>query len=128
MLDGRAEVIAYSKNPSVFYLRVYRKEKKGYDSERIEGVSDLETACLNCLDTYMRIGVTAKPASQVRVRRNAAAPEARSGEGAAVRQPIELWVNSFIKEQFERAEKGLNQREDRRELQVVIDTWIPSLL
>ena len=53
VLDGRAEVLSYKRDPGTFYLRTYDRTKDGYTSLKIEGVSDLETACRSALDIYL---------------------------------------------------------------------------
>ena len=56
MLDGRAEVVSYVRDTSVFYLRVRVPQKQGYRSRRIDGVSTLPEAIAKALDTYMDLG------------------------------------------------------------------------
>ena len=53
VLDGRAEVVSYVRDTSVFYLRVRVPQKQGYRSRRIDGVSTLPEAIEKALDTYM---------------------------------------------------------------------------
>ena len=44
VLDGRAEVVAYTRDSSKFFLRVRVPEKAGYKSRRIDGVETLDAA------------------------------------------------------------------------------------
>ena len=61
MLDGRAEVVSYVRDTSVFYLRVRVPQKQGYRSRRIDGVSTLPEAITKALDTYMDLGTPSNP-------------------------------------------------------------------
>ena len=56
MLDGRAEVVAYTRDSSKFFLRVRVPEKAGYKSRRIDGVETLDAAVDAALDTYVQLG------------------------------------------------------------------------
>lgn len=51
VLDGRAEVVSYVRDVSVFYLRVRVPQKQGYRSMRIDGVNTLPEAIAKALDT-----------------------------------------------------------------------------
>ncbi len=44
VLEGRAEVVSYTRDASAFFLRVRIKEKAGYKSRRIDGVESLDAA------------------------------------------------------------------------------------
>lgn len=45
-LDGRGgEVLSYKGKLTQCFLRVYSPQKEGYDSLKIEGAEDIETAC-----------------------------------------------------------------------------------
>jgi integrase len=61
VLDGRAEVVSYVRDTSVFYLRVRVPQKQGYRSRRIDGVSTLPEAIEKALDTYMDLGTPSHP-------------------------------------------------------------------
>ena len=61
VLDGRAEVVSYVRDTSVFYLRVRVPQKQGYRSRRIDGVSTLPEAIAKALDTYMDLGTPSHP-------------------------------------------------------------------
>lgn len=53
VLDGRAEVCSYTRQPDKFYLRVWRKETRSFWTSRIDGACDIETACMQALDIYL---------------------------------------------------------------------------
>ncbi|MGE4582536.1 MAG: hypothetical protein AAEC03_09335, partial [Synechococcus sp.] len=53
VLDGRAEVITYSRDTSAYYLRQYIKEKRGYKTTRIYDVDTEEDACSKSLDIFI---------------------------------------------------------------------------
>ena len=53
VLDGRAEVITYSRDTSAYYLRQYIKEKRGYKTTRIYDVETEDDACGKALDIFI---------------------------------------------------------------------------
>jgi integrase len=55
VLDGRAELISYARDPRCFYLRIYIPEKKGYVSQKIEGVQKIGEALDCVLDSYLEL-------------------------------------------------------------------------
>ena len=61
VLDGRAEVVAYMRDSSKFFLRVRVPEKTGYKSRRIDGVETLDAAVDAALDTYVQLGSADQP-------------------------------------------------------------------
>lgn len=55
VLEGRAEVITYARDTSVYYLRQFIKEKKGYRTRKIDGVSNLNDAKDKALEIYIEL-------------------------------------------------------------------------
>ena len=53
VLDGRAEVITYTRDTSAYYLRQYIKEKRGYKTTRIYDVETEDDACGKALDIFI---------------------------------------------------------------------------
>jgi integrase len=105
VLEGRAEVLSYAKRPDVFYLRTYVPEKEGYRSQKIEGVSDLETACRAALEVYLDLsksGTTRASAPSVPTT-----PHRERPSKGVKRVLITDSVTTHIKDQYQRFEAGL---------------------
>ena len=66
VLDGRAEVITYTRDTSAFYLRQYIKEKRGYKTTRIYDVETEQDACGKALDIFITTHSTDAKVSQPR--------------------------------------------------------------
>ena len=62
VLEGRAEVVSYTRDAAAFYLRVRVPEKGGYKSRRIDGADTAQKAVEAALDTYLMLGSPAEPA------------------------------------------------------------------
>ena len=105
VLDGRAEVLSYKTKPEVFYLRAYVPDKEGYRSLKIEGVSDLESACSNALDVYLELSKADKP--------KPATPKGDRTFGKSSRSEglrkvlISDSIATYLKEQQDRVDGGL---------------------
>ena len=52
VLDGRAEVVAYTRDSSKYFLRVRVPDKAGYKSRRIDGVDTLDAAVNAALGVF----------------------------------------------------------------------------
>ena len=61
MLDGRAEVVTYARDPSAFFVLILVPRRRGYKSRGIVGVSTLPEAIEAALDTYMALGTPSDP-------------------------------------------------------------------
>lgn len=98
VLEGRAEVVAYARNPSAFFLRLYVPEKRSYKTRLIEGATSLEAACAASLDVYIAIGA-------------GAAPQKRGTKtGTKLRpanQDLMVWLDRYLLQEQERLEAGL---------------------
>ncbi len=55
VLDGRGEIINYERNPLAYYLRVYVKEKRGYKTQRIPDVDNIDNAIECALDMFLSL-------------------------------------------------------------------------
>lgn len=62
VLDGLASVVAYERDPSAFYLRVYLPDQRSYRQRRIPGASTLQEAQQQAATVYRKF-VQAGPAS-----------------------------------------------------------------
>ena len=101
VLDGRAEVLSYKNKPDVFYLRAYVPEREGYRSLKIEGVSDLDTACKASLDVYLDLSKADKP----RVVRDKTSSSTRSSGVKKVLLTDAVAIH--LKEQQDRVHSGI---------------------
>lgn len=104
VLEGRAEVITYARDTSVYYLRQFIKEKKGYRTRKIDGVDNLNAAKDKALEVYIELS---QP-----IIKGAKSSTNRRGikEGTKVtpsRELIVTWVNRYIEHQQERCDKGI---------------------
>ena len=96
VLDGRAEVVSYAWDTSVFYLRVRLADKPGYRSRRIDGVSNLPEA-VERAGTY---GAGYSIESQATTSRTSTAQ--RSPNGRLLQHLAE-----YLAEETERCEAGV---------------------
>ena len=64
VLDGRAEVITYTRDTCAYYLRQYIKEKRGYKTTRIYDVETEQDACGKALDIFITTHSTDAKASR----------------------------------------------------------------
>jgi integrase len=62
VLDGLASVVAYERDPSAFYLRIYLAEQRSYRQRRIPGVATIQEAEQQAATVYRKF-VQAGPAS-----------------------------------------------------------------
>ena len=99
VLDGRAEVVSYVRDTSVFYLRVRVPQKQGYRSRRIDGVSTLPEAIDKALDTYMELGTPSNPKPPRR--------GTKEGTKIASRSALLLHLSAHLAEQAEKCEVGV---------------------
>lgn len=104
VLDGRAEVCSYTRNLEVFYLRVWRKETRSYWTSRIDGVSDIETACLKALEIYLEYSQNqpvVAVASSNRPKKAVATSVRRK------RSQISSYIFEYLNSEQDRADAGL---------------------
>ena len=99
VLDGRAEVVSYARDTSVFYLRVRLTDKPGYRSRRIDGVSTLPEAVERALDTYMELGAPSSPKPPRRGTKH--------GTKVAKRAALLQHLAEYLAEETERCEAGV---------------------
>ena len=59
VLDGRAEVVSYLRDPSVFFVRVLVPGKRSYRTRRIDGARTLDEAVGAAQDAFMEMGALA---------------------------------------------------------------------
>jgi len=98
VLDGRAQVVSYERDPEAIFLRVYVKEKKGYKTTRIEGAQSEPEALAQSLDTFIKFNVPG------------AVPKRGPKEGQikrAKKHAIEGYVSSFLVREEEKVKSGL---------------------
>ena len=114
VLDGRAEVFAYTRDSSKFFLRVRVLEKAGYKSRRIDGVETLDAAVDAALDNYVQLGSADQPS---KLRRG-------TKQGTKIissRRGVFTWLNQFLDDQREKCEagiiKGVTQRTKKKLLE-----------
>lgn len=106
VLDGRGEVLSYKRKPHQFFLRVYNPEKVGYDSLKIEGASDLDTACRLALDVYLDLQKGFKPPS---AKKRTFSDASRSDGSVKVLKKVRLddQVRLYLEEQQKRVDADL---------------------
>ena len=100
VLDGRAEVVAYTRDSSKFFLRVRVPEKAGYKSRRIDGVETLDAAVDAALDTYVQLGSADQPSK----------PRRGTKQGTKIvssRRGVFTWLDQFLDDQREQCEAGI---------------------
>ena len=64
VLDGLAVVVAYERDPTAFYLRVYLPEQRAYRQRRVPGARTLQEARQRAVEIYgefMRPGPASGP-------------------------------------------------------------------
>ena len=101
VLDGRAEVITYTRDTSAFYLRQYIKEKRGYKTTRIYDVETEEDACNKSLDIFITTHSTDAKASQ---------PRRGTKEGTKQKPRKGLlkdWVRKYLDDEKEKVDNEL---------------------
>lgn len=100
VLGGRAEVVAYTRDSSKFFLRVRVPEKAGYKSRRIDGVETLDAAVDAALDTYVQLGSADQPSK----------PRRGTKQGTKIvssRRGVFTWLDQFLDDQREQCEAGI---------------------
>ena len=104
VLDGRAEVVSYVRDPSSYYIRVWRKESRSYWTSRIDGASDIETACLKSLDLFLAYSAGSStlptPISTPKKRINKGVEPVRKGR-------IDELAHQYLKTELDKADSGL---------------------
>ena len=100
VLDGRAEVVSYTRDPEAFLLRVWRKETRSYWTRRIDGVCDVESACLKALDVFLEYGGASAPSRKTPKRNTDVQPRTKQGN-------LVEWVEKYLADQNEQVEAGL---------------------
>jgi len=98
VLEGRAEVVSYERDPSAFYLRLYVKEKRSYKTRLIEGVTTLEAACAASLDVYIAIGAGTAPQKRGTKTGTKLRP---------VNQDLLVWLERYLIHERDRFDAGL---------------------
>ena len=101
VLDGRAEVITYTRDTSAYYLRQYIKEKRGYKTTRIYDVETEDDACGKALDIFITTHSTDAKASQ---------PRKGTKEGTKQKPRKGLlkdWVRKYLEEEKEKLNNEL---------------------
>ena len=100
VLEGRAEVVAYTRDSSKYFLRVRVPDKAGYKSRRIDGVDTLEAAVEAALDTYMLLGSAEQPSK----------PRRGTKEGTKIvsnKRGVFAWLDQFLNSEYEKSEAGI---------------------
>ena len=100
VLEGRAEVVAYTRDSSKYFLRVRVPDKAGYKSRRIDGVDTLEAAVEAALDTYMLLGSAEQPSK----------PRRGTKEGTKIvsnKRGVFAWLDQFLDSEHEKSEAGI---------------------
>jgi integrase len=100
VLEGRAEVVSYTRDASAFFLRVRIKEKAGYKSRRIDGVESLDAAIDAALDAYMKLGSAEEPSK----------PRRGTKEGTKIvntKRGVFSWLDQFLDNEHELCEAGI---------------------
>ena len=100
VLEGRAEVVSYTRDASKFFLRIRVPDKAGYKSRRIEDADTLDAAIDAALDTYLKLGSADQPAK----------PRRGTKEGTKIfnaRRGVFDWLDKFLDDQRELCEAGI---------------------
>ena len=102
VLDGRCEVVSYTRDPEAFILRVWRKESRTYWTCRIDGACDIETASLKALDVFLSYssGTASLPKRKEDGVQEVKPKRPKQGN-------ILEWVNKYLAEDEERVDAGL---------------------
>ena len=93
VLEGRAEVVAYERDLSAFFLRLYVKATRSYKSRLIEGASTLAEACAASLDVYLAIGAGAAPQKRGTKAGTKLRPQ---------NQDLLFWLDRYLQQEQER--------------------------
>ena len=113
VLGGRAEVLAYERDPSTFYFRQYNKPTRSYRSSVMEGVVSLEDAIEKAPD-YL-LAFTQHPQGRVPLINNPLVSAQPYRQGASVipastrqrRETIDKALGNFLKQEESRVRGGL---------------------
>ena len=100
VLEGRAEVVSYTRDATAFFLRVRIKDKRGYKSRRIDGVESLDAAIDAALDTYVKLGSAEEPSK----------PRRGTKQGTKIvstKRGLFAWLDQFLDNQRELCEAGI---------------------
>ena len=100
VLEGRAEVVSYTRDATAFFLRVRIKEKAGYKSRRIDGVESLDAAIDAALDAYVKLGSAEQPST----------PRRGTKEGTKIvstKRGVFSWLDQFLDNEHELCEAGI---------------------
>ena len=100
VLEGRAEVVSYTRDATAFFLRVRIKEKGGYKSRRIDGVESLDAAIDAALDVYVKLGTAEQPTT----------PRRGTKEGTKIvstKRGVFSWLDQFLDNEHELCEAGI---------------------
>ena len=100
VLEGRAEVVAYTRDSSKYFLRVRVPNKAGYKSRRIDGVETLEAAVDAALDTYVLLGSAEQPSK----------PRRGTKEGTKIvsnKRGVFAWLDQFLDSEHEKCQAGI---------------------
>ena len=103
VLDGSAEVVAYTRDSSNFFLRVRVPEKAGCKSRRIDVVETLDAAVDAALETYVQIGSVDQPSKSCRGTQQGMKIVSR-------RRGVFTWLDQFLDEQSEQCEVDIIKR------------------
>ena len=123
VLDGRGEVLSYTRNPNVFYLRVYVPEKEGYTSQKIEDAKDIETACRQAIDVYLSLQSSPKPKPEPKPK-EATVGGTGSVSASVARVRIDDQVKLFLEKQQERVDNNLIKEGTLRNLRKALINWL----
>ncbi len=99
VLEGKAEVISYERDPSVFYLRVYVPEKRSYRTRKFTGCASLEEAKQEALDMFLELSNNS--ATKVKPKRGI------SDDNFTRKYSIEKAIESYLAEQRKLMESNL---------------------
>ena len=101
VLDGRATVLSYTRDPETFILRVWRKEDRSYWTSTIDGACDIDSACERALDVFL----------DYRADPMAASPKPKEKGGAKKGKQksglLSDLVVKYLAEEQEKVDKGL---------------------
>ena len=95
VLEGRAQVVSYTRDTSAFYLRVRAPEKGSYKTRRIPAADTVQKAVEAALDTFLEMGADATP------RRGP------KEDSTPKRQRIDKWIGNYIDSQQELSDTGV---------------------
>lgn len=99
VLDGRATVVSYERDPETFVLRVWRKDSRSYWTSTIDGVSDIDSACEKALDVFLEYSSGTSPRTN---KDKGGVPKVRQKKGV-----LSTLVEEYLAEEQERSDKGL---------------------